>query len=131
MMKAKNSSAVATSAFKLLPACLFAAAVAFGISPAPVAGAEPSDLVWDIEAYDDCMNKTVSDANQCCVDSGGIPTDEPLGDRKGQKCEAPPAQQQAEPLTPPEGLGRCRRSLWHRGTCSTMVNRITTYGSIN
>ena len=70
----------------------------------PTAGAEPNDLVWDIEPYDECMGKTVRDANQCCVDSGGVPTDEPLGDRKGQKCEAPPAEQQAEPLTPPRGL---------------------------
>ena len=109
VMKAKSSTAVATHALKLLPACLFAAAIAFGTSsvghsPLPAAGAAPNDLTWDIEAYDDCISKTIRDANQCCVDSGGVPTDEPLGDGKGQKCAAPPAEQQAEPLpTPPRG----------------------------
>jgi len=123
MMKAKNSFAVATRAFKLLPACLFGTAIAFGISPVPVAGAEPNDLVWDIEAYDDCMGKTVSDANQCCVDSGGVPTDEPLGDRKGQKCEAPPAEQQAEPLTPPRGPRSLPPEVFlPAGDLPTMVN---------
>ena len=71
-----------------------ASVLAFGgnVFGAAIAVAEP--LVWDIEAYDDCMSKTVRDANQCCVDSGGIPTDEPLGDGKGQKCQAPPAEAQ-------------------------------------
>jgi len=101
-MKITNkSNAVATSALKLFSPCLFAAAIAVGVSLAPVAVAEPkNDLVWDIEAYDDCMGKTVSDANQCCVDSGGVPTDKPLGDRKGQVCEAPPAQQSSAGTQP-------------------------------
>ncbi|MEO3756803.1 hypothetical protein ABGB19_00710 [Mycobacterium sp. B14F4] len=59
-----------------------------------VAGAEPNDLYWDIEAYDACMKKTVRDANQCCTDSGGYPTDEPLDNEKGQKCAAPPGEAQ-------------------------------------
>lgn len=68
---------------------------------ATTAVAEPNDLYWDIEAYDDCMSKTVRDANQCCVDSGGVPTDEPLQDGKGQKCQAPPAE-----MSVPEGGDR-------------------------
>jgi hypothetical protein len=84
-----------------------ASVVAFGgnVFGAAVAAGEPSDdVVWDIKAYDDCMNKTVSDANQCCVDSGGVPTDEPLGDRKGQKCQAPPAQAEASGQTVSPGI---------------------------
>nr|WP_194946160.1 hypothetical protein [Mycolicibacterium malmesburyense]CRL77684.1 hypothetical protein CPGR_04373 [Mycolicibacterium malmesburyense] len=67
---------------------------------ATTAIAEPNDHYWDIEAYDDCMNKTVRNPNVCCVDSGGVPTDEPLSpqDGEGQKCQAPPAE-----MSVPEG----------------------------
>jgi len=60
--------------------------VAFGanVFGAAIAVAERSDLAWDIEAYDDCMNKTIRDANQCCIDSGGVPSDEPLDGGNGR-----------------------------------------------
>jgi hypothetical protein len=89
MNQSTKSRAVASRAPKLFSACLSSAVIAFGF-PVFVASAEP--LVWDIEAYDECMGKTVRDANQCCVDSGGVPTDEPLEDGKGQKCSSPPAE---------------------------------------
>ena len=63
-----------------------ASVVAFGanVFGAAIAVAERSDLAWDIEAYDDCMNKTIRDANQCCIDSGGVPSDEPLDGGNGR-----------------------------------------------
>jgi len=53
---------------------------------AAIAVAEPSDLACDIGAYDNCMNKTIRDTNQCCVDSRGMPSDEPLdgGNRRSR-----------------------------------------------
>ncbi|GFG50434.1 hypothetical protein CQY20_24335 [Mycolicibacterium agri] len=89
MNTSTRTHAIGSRAPKLLSAGLSSAAVAFGFT-AFVASAAP--LVWDIEAYDECMGKTVRDANQCCVDSGGVPTDEPLEDGKGQKCSSPPAE---------------------------------------
>ena len=75
---------------------------AFGIA---IAAAEPhDDLVWDIEAYDDCMNQAVHDANQCCVDSGGVPSDQPLDGGRGQKCQAPiPGAEASDWQTSPTG----------------------------
>jgi hypothetical protein len=74
-------------------ACLSAVGVAFGGNAfdAAVAAAGPNDVVWDIEAYDDCMNRAVRDANQCCVDSGGGLSDMPLEGGRGQTCQALPA----------------------------------------
>ena len=81
--------------------CLSAAGVAFGGNAfgAAIASAEPNDVVWDIEAYDDCMNKAVHDADQCCVDSGGVPAGELVDGGRGQKCQAPPAQAEASGRT--------------------------------
>jgi hypothetical protein len=65
----------------------------FGIA---IATADPNnDLVWDIEVYDDCMNQPVHDANQCCIGSGGVPSDEPLEGGRGQKCQAATAGAEA------------------------------------
>ncbi len=50
------------------------------------AAAAPNDGTWDIEAYDDCMRKTVRDADLCCIQSGGLP-----GADKETGCHAPPA----------------------------------------
>lgn len=48
-----------------------------------IAGAEPNGE-WDIEAYDNCMSKTVRNAEYCCVLSGGSVT-------KDGSCVAPAA----------------------------------------
>ena len=58
---------------RLIPTVVFAAALAFAgaaLEHPVVAGAEPQE--WDIEAYDNCMKKTVRDPELCCVLSGGI-----------------------------------------------------------
>jgi hypothetical protein len=81
-------------------ACLLTVGIAFGgnVFGAAVAAAEPNDVVWDIDAYDDCMNKGVREATQCCVDSGGVLSDEALGGRD-QKCQAPPSEAQISSRT--------------------------------
>ena len=56
--------------------------VAFG---AAIASAEPVQREWDIELYDQCMKKTVSDAASCCIISGGVTTG------TGGECVAPAA----------------------------------------
>ncbi len=56
--------------------------MAFG--SAPVASAEQE---WDIGAYDQCMSKTVRNAEYCCVISGGV-----VGIVPGS-CTAPAAAQ--------------------------------------
>ena len=53
---------------------------AFGATA--IASAEPE---WDIGAYDQCMSKTVRDAEYCCVISGGV-----VGPIQGS-CTAPAA----------------------------------------
>lgn len=65
----------------------FTIALAFGaaaVGQSAPAVAEPTNE-WDIAAYDSCMNKTVRDAEYCCVISGGIVGREP------GSCTAPPA----------------------------------------
>ena len=59
---------------------------------AAIAGAEPNSE-WDIEAYDNCMSKTVRNAEYCCVLSGGNVT------RDGG-CVAPAAVEAGTGQTP-------------------------------
>jgi len=61
--------------------------VAFG--SAPIASAERE---WDIGQYDDCMSKTIRDADLCCVQSGGD-----IGSTPGS-CTAPRPEAQIEEL---------------------------------
>lgn len=56
---------------RLTPVVVLAAAVGLaGLTDPVVALAEPQE--WDVEAYDNCMKKTVRDPELCCVLSGGI-----------------------------------------------------------
>ncbi|MEZ0339715.1 hypothetical protein ACAG25_06990 [Mycobacterium sp. pV006] len=67
---------------------------ALGLLAPAAAIAAPDDGVWDIGAYDDCMSKTVRNADLCCVESGGVPTadaDDTQPDGS-PNCYAPPAQ---------------------------------------
>ena len=56
------SLGVVTTAVALAASCFGGAAIAF---------ASPNNE-WDIGAYDECMSKTIRDADYCCVASGGI-----------------------------------------------------------
>ena len=49
----------------------------FALLAPTVAIAAPNDGSWDVEAYDDCMKKTVRNADLCCLDSGGVPASDP------------------------------------------------------
>lgn len=80
------------SVLKFASAALLAAALA--VTTAPVSIAAPSDDTWDIEAYDNCMKKTVRNADLCCIESGGIPGMDPE-----TGCHAPPAKAADAPLT--------------------------------
>ncbi len=51
---------------------------------AAIAGAEPNSE-WDIEAYDNCMSKTVRNAEYCCVLSGGSVTRDGTVRRPGRR----------------------------------------------
>lgn len=88
---------------RLVPAALFAAAVA--LSANAIAAAAPDDGEWDIEAYDNCMKKTVRVPDLCCVDSGGVPTadSEDTQADGSPNCYAPPAEAQGveQPGVPP------------------------------
>ena len=81
------------SVVKVASATLLAAALA--VTTAPVSIAAPSDDTWDIEAYDNCMKKTVRNADLCCVESGGIPGMDPE-----TGCHAPPAKAVDAQMTP-------------------------------
>jgi hypothetical protein len=99
------------SVAKLASAALLAAALA--ATTAPVSIAAPSDDTWDIEAYDNCMRKTVRNADLCCIESGGVPGMDPE-----TGCHAPPAKAADAPLTTtsrplPGGI--------NRGNLPTMV----------
>ena len=81
----------------LVSAALFAATAALGGSAlgyAASAPAAPDDGTWDIEAYDDCMSKTVRNPDLCCLDSGGVPTDDPTDTQAdgSPNCYAPAAE---------------------------------------
>jgi hypothetical protein len=80
------------TAVKNIPALIGGAAVlaaaAIGLTAA-IASAE-----WDIEAYDNCMRKTIREPTECCVSSGGY-----VGPG-GQGCVAPPAL--AQVTEPPD-----------------------------
>ncbi|MBP1816676.1 hypothetical protein [Mycobacterium sp. OAE908] len=74
---------------------LLAATFAFGLGglgDAALAYAEGDDRgtgsdVLDMEAYEACMNKTVRNAVECCLQAGGIPGNPATGDR--DRCFAP------------------------------------------
>jgi len=74
----------------LLAATALMAGVAFGA--APVVSAEPQE--WDIEAYDDCMSKTVRNTQHCCLGRGGVIS----ADR--ESCMAPAADAEIEEELP-------------------------------
>jgi hypothetical protein len=64
-----DSPAIPVRWRRLLPAAIFAAAVALG-SPA-IASAKPNTGEWDIGTYDECLAAGGDTAN-CCVTSGGV-----------------------------------------------------------
>jgi len=66
----------------------------FALTTPAISLAAPSDDTWDIEAYDNCMKKTVRNADLCCIESGGIPGMDPE-----TGCHAPPAKAADAPLT--------------------------------
>ena len=68
----------------LITATLSVAAIALG--PAATATAAPE---WDIDAYDNCMAKTIRDPATCCLLSGGN-----IGDKDPNVCTAPAAVEQ-------------------------------------
>lgn len=88
---------------RLVPSAVCAAAAV--LSANAIAAAAPDDGTWDIESYDNCMKKTVRNADLCCIDSGGVPTsdsDDTQADGS-PNCYAPPAQAQTaeQPGVPP------------------------------
>ncbi|BBX25917.1 hypothetical protein [Mycolicibacterium alvei] len=75
---------------------VLSATLGLGVLAAPaVAIAAPDDGTWDVETYDDCMSKTVRNADLCCLDSGGVPTSDSNDTQSdgSPNCYAPPAQQ--------------------------------------
>ena len=61
---------------RILTAFTFTVSITLGglaLGHPAIAGAEPNSE-WDIEVYDNCMSKTVRNAEYCCVLSGGIVT---------------------------------------------------------
>ena len=64
-----------------------------------VAGAEPNSE-WDIEAYDNCMSKTVRNAEYCCVLSGGS--------RHEGRVVRRPGRRGSDEQTGPQAPGRSR-----------------------
>lgn len=80
------------STIKFASAALLAAA--FAVPQPAISRAAPSDDTWDIEAYDNCMKKTIRNPDLCCVESGGIPGMDPE-----TGCHAPPAKAVDAPLT--------------------------------
>ena len=68
-----------------------------------IAGAEPNSE-WDIEAYDNCMSKTVRNAEYCCVLSGGSVT------RDGS-CVAPAAMVSDEQTGPQDPGARINEGM--------------------
>jgi hypothetical protein len=78
----------------------FALSAAIAVGTAAMASAEPTDGEWDIQAYDDCVQKAIDDTTatwggydinaifmRCCIASGGNMT----GPSDGVSCVAPPA----------------------------------------
>lgn len=90
---------------RLAQGAVLSAMLGLGALAAPVVAiAAPDDGTWDIEAYDNCMSKTVRNADLCCIDSGGVPTSDPDDTQSdgSPNCYAPPAQQAGvEPGTAP------------------------------
>lgn len=74
----------------------FTLMAAIAVGPTAMASAEPTDDGWDIQAYDDCVERAIDatpnyDINsvimRCCIESGGNMT----GPKDGVSCVAPPA----------------------------------------
>ncbi len=88
---------------RLVSSAVFAAAAV--LSANAIAAAAPDDGTWDIESYDNCMKKTVRNADLCCIDSGGVPTSDPDDTQAdgSPNCYAPAAQAQTaeQPGVPP------------------------------
>lgn len=81
---------------RLAQGAVLSATLGLGALAVPVGAiAAPDDGTWDIEAYDNCMSKTVRNADLCCIDSGGVPTSDPNDTQSdgSPNCYAPPAQQ--------------------------------------
>ncbi len=86
---------------RLVPAALFAAAVALGISTLADPAIASAEREWDIGAYDKCIENVflggagfVEAMRECCINSGGVWDDDRL------KCGAPPADDVERPLPP-------------------------------
>ncbi|WP_096866819.1 hypothetical protein [Mycolicibacterium houstonense] len=96
---------------RLAQGAALSAALGLGVlgTPAP-ATAAPDDGSWDIEAYDECMKKTVRNADLCCIESGGTPTSDPNDTQAdgSPNCYAPPAEgasaEQGTAPLPPRGI---------------------------
>jgi hypothetical protein len=72
-MKTLLSSGIPPESRRIVTAFTFTVSILVGglfLGHPATAGAEPNSE-WDIEAYDNCMSKTVRDAEYCCVISGG------------------------------------------------------------
>jgi hypothetical protein len=67
-------------------------ALALGLA---IGAAGVANAVWDIEAYDACMKKTIRDPLHCCVESGGVWPHREIEDRENH-CVAPPPESQAQ-----------------------------------
>jgi hypothetical protein len=90
---------------RLMPAALFAAAAALGVSTLTDPAFATAERVWDIGVYDACMEEVNrhyypgsylhrEGEVRCCANSGGI-----WNEAEG-KCGAPPAEGVERPLPP-------------------------------
>jgi hypothetical protein len=75
---------------------LAAPAVALGLA---IGSAAVANAVWDIEAYDACMKKTIRDPLHCCANSGGVWPQGEIKDRENH-CTAPPPEAEAQNALP-------------------------------
>jgi hypothetical protein len=92
-MTINHPATIPESVRKIAHVALFTAAIAlsttaFGHTAVPIA--EPNNGgEWDIEAYDNCMAKTIRSPISCCLDSGGWLG--PVAPDGSETCVAPPA----------------------------------------
>jgi hypothetical protein len=73
-------------------------ALALGVA---IGSAGVANAVWDIEAYDACMKKTIRDPLHCCADSGGVWPQGDIKDRENH-CVAPAPEAEAQNQLPIE-----------------------------